>query len=1027
MVMVKTMNRRESGSGDLPGDGETPMGHAFISYVREDARRINYLQRTLEAVGIPVWRDTANLWPGEDWRAKIRQAITDNALVFIVCFSRASLSRRASYQNEELILAIEQLRQRRPDDPWLIPVRLDECDIPNYDIGGGRTLASIQRVDLFGDRSREEAARLIAVVHQILGKNPRSRRVVTDHRSEPAHMTVPEVWGNVPQRNRNFTGREGLLEELKNQADTSNELGAFATAIVPQALYGLGGVGKTQLAVEYAYRYAGDYQLVWWIPAEQIALVRSTLAALAPRLGITGIPSGRVEETVWAVSDALRRGRPYERWLLIFDNADQPELIREYMPSGPGHILVTSRNRGWATYVEALQVDVFSREESLAYLQRRVLGIELSDAERLAEELGDLPLALEQAAALLAETAITVDAYLDMLTQESDRVLGENPPPADYPIPVAAAWSLSVTRLREQTPNAMRLLQLCAFFGPAPISLDLLDRGRYVLAPPLRDIFSDHILMGRAIRALGRYSLAKIDNYRRTLEVHRIIQRLIRNELDAEVQVAMRDDVHLLLAASDPGEPDNFENWQNYAELLTHANSAQLVISRTDVVRRLEQNIVSYLYVSGDYNSALELADKALRQWTNDSGESNEYVLIMCRLKGQVLRAVGRYQEAYVLASTTFDRMCNVLGSEHEETLILMSELSVDLRVRGDFKRSLELNEISVQRHRAVFGNDHQRTYAAMNRLAEDLELNSDYAAARELNEELYEEKRGFYVRDDHPQVLFTLNALARVRREEGDFQEGREKAKQVYDGYQNLVRQHALPEKHPWVMQQMVDFSAASRAAGASQESLALAHEAYNRYKQAFGPQHAGTLAAASNLGNAQRFSSELKSADKLLTMTEMQCRAVFGDSHPFTLASALNLSIIHRRLGDAEAAKDRLAQIYAALVETLGATSHPALICAVNLANALSDLDHTDEAVQVNREVLSKLTDLLGPDHPHTLSCAANLALDLRRLGEIQKADELSRETMTRYQQSLGDDYSRAAIAGERQDLGIDIPVLL
>ena len=145
-------------------------GHVFISYVREDSRRVDQLQQKLEAAAIPVWRDTADLWPGEDWRAEIRRAISDNALVFIVCFSRASLARDKSYQNEELTLAIEQLRLRRPDDPWLIPVRFDDCDIPDWDIGGGRTLTSIQRVDLFGDRPNEGIIRLIAAIMRILGR-----------------------------------------------------------------------------------------------------------------------------------------------------------------------------------------------------------------------------------------------------------------------------------------------------------------------------------------------------------------------------------------------------------------------------------------------------------------------------------------------------------------------------------------------------------------------------------------------------------------------------------------------------------------------------------------------------------------------------------------------------------------------------------------------------------------------------------------------------------------------------------------
>lgn len=144
-------------------------GHVFISYVHEDSHRVDQLQRRLEAAGIRVWRDTADLWPGQDWRAEIRRAITDNALVFIACFSQAGFARRVSYQNEELTLAIDQLRLRAPDDPWLIPVRFDECEIPGREIGGGRTLSSLQRVNLFGDHFDDGVARLVAAVTRILG------------------------------------------------------------------------------------------------------------------------------------------------------------------------------------------------------------------------------------------------------------------------------------------------------------------------------------------------------------------------------------------------------------------------------------------------------------------------------------------------------------------------------------------------------------------------------------------------------------------------------------------------------------------------------------------------------------------------------------------------------------------------------------------------------------------------------------------------------------------------------------------
>jgi hypothetical protein len=145
-------------------------GHAFISYVHEDSRKVDQLQRTLEAAGIRVWRDTDDLWPGEDWRAKIRDAITHNALVFIACFSKLGVARMTSYQNEELALAIEEMRKRSPELPWLIPARFDDCDIPDRDIGGGQTLSSIQRADLFGLNAEAGAKRLVAVVLRILGR-----------------------------------------------------------------------------------------------------------------------------------------------------------------------------------------------------------------------------------------------------------------------------------------------------------------------------------------------------------------------------------------------------------------------------------------------------------------------------------------------------------------------------------------------------------------------------------------------------------------------------------------------------------------------------------------------------------------------------------------------------------------------------------------------------------------------------------------------------------------------------------------
>jgi TIR domain len=187
-------------------------GDVFLSYVREDHRAVDRLQRVLESAGITVWRDTANLWPGEDWRIRIKRAITDNALVFIVCFSRNSVRRERSYQNEELILAIEQLRQRRPDEPWLIPVRFDDCAIPDLDIGGGRTLASIQRADLFGHEEVEGAERLVITVHRILS---RSSGPVGSAHTEP----TTKIAGAVSATEAEIRSQNAIAGQARRPAD----------------------------------------------------------------------------------------------------------------------------------------------------------------------------------------------------------------------------------------------------------------------------------------------------------------------------------------------------------------------------------------------------------------------------------------------------------------------------------------------------------------------------------------------------------------------------------------------------------------------------------------------------------------------------------------------------------------------------------------------------------------------------------------------------------------------------------------
>ncbi len=243
----------------------------------------------------------------------------------------------------------------------------------------------------------------------------------------PGRRQVPVIWGNVPQRNRNFTGREDILAELRLRQDQATD--RRVTVVVPsdplpRALQGLGGVGKTAVAIEYAHRHQADYELVWWIQSDQLPLIRSSLAALAERLGLEAARASGIEAAAMAVLDALRRGEPFSRWLLVFDNADEPDELVNIIPQGPGDVLITSRNNRWQSVFDTVQLNVFTRAESKAFLIKRApKGLSESDAERLAEKLGDLPLALEQAGAVPAEGGMSVDEYLRLVDEHVTQIM----------------------------------------------------------------------------------------------------------------------------------------------------------------------------------------------------------------------------------------------------------------------------------------------------------------------------------------------------------------------------------------------------------------------------------------------------------------------------------------------------------------------------------------------------------------------------------------------------------------------------
>ncbi|MGW0332496.1 FxSxx-COOH system tetratricopeptide repeat protein [Streptomyces sp. NPDC003011] len=811
----------------------------------------------------------------------------------------------------------------------------------------------------------------------------------------------PPVWGDVPPRNRAFTGRGQLLEELHQRLQEGT------TAVIPEALQGMGGVGKSQLAVEYVYRHMHEYQVVWWIPAEQPQQIRQSLVELAGRLGLD-VGSGEAGTAVPAVIEALRVGEPDKSWLLVFDNAETPDSVRDFFPTnGPGRILVTSRNAQWAAAARPLQVDVFTRAESRQLLQLRAPNLDDATADQLAETLGDLPLGVEQAAVWLAETGMPADEYLRLFEQHAFELMASDPPP-DYPLSVAAAWNLSLERLQRDHPAALQLLQVCAFFAPEPISRRLITAIRDAPVPPeLALALSDPIRLGRAIRDVNRYALARINYITNTIQLHRLVQRVLINQMPDELKEQMRGAAHRLLAHGDPVDPSSPQQWQQYGELLPHVLSSKAVMSHDRWVRQLVLNEIEYMFYWGDYEGSRDLARDAYETWKDADGDHDEHALRAAKLYGDTLRALGHHHLAYELDQRTRAGMTETMGTEHETTLDITSMLAWDLRMRGDFAGASELDRQAFEASRRLFGPSDVATLIFAHRVALNLRLTGDFRAALELDQDTHRRK----VEELGENALSTLHTLAGIAmdlRQAGKYIE-------AYRQQQDASRRYEyhFGATNPSTIGSRQGLAQAERRMGRHARALELSRNALELYRNRYGDNYPETLGALLTCSIDLRYDGDHWQALELSERGSEGYARLYGPDHPHTLGARINHAVCLRVLGRVDESRRLNDRIFSALTEKLGPEHPNTLACANNLAADLYESGEIRASVELSSRTREQGRRRLGEDHPAALATAVNLVLGLRLLGRVDEADALYEDTLTRYERVLGPDHPAIATA--------------
>jgi tetratricopeptide (TPR) repeat protein len=908
----------------------------FISYTSADRAWAEWIAWELEEAGYTTLIQAWDFRPGMNFVTEMQKGAAESSRTLIV-LSKQFLE--SGFTQAEWTSAFS--KDPAGENGLLIPVRVAECEPP------GLLRARIY-IDLVGMRAEEALRRrLLDGVKQGRAKPATRPPIPTSAIQKP---TLPAAMRrtiqNLPfQPNPTFTGRDTDMEKLGKVLQNHGQ--AETTQIV--VLHGLGGVGKTQLAVEYAWKHLGEYDAVFWMKADRPEALDTSLVALAQLLGLPEVGEREQAVQIKAVLDWLNN---HERWLLIADNADTDAatkaVFKRLSPSLIGHLLITSRISDWPVNIQDLILDVLSPDDATRYLLDRVARKRHNaggdpTARGLAQELGHLPLALEQAASFIVEMRWSYMKYQDQFRDARLEILSEGREGGThYPTSVAKTWSIT---LEELGPLARALLRIAAWFAPDAIPREIFSANKEVLLEVLtKETTISDLAIEKALVELDRFSLVRLTS--KTVSVHRLLQAVEQDSLRKEECERWLDSAARLFNALAPRSSDNVSTWAVWLSLGPHAEALLEHIKRHVVdtlpIALMANQFGLFLYARGAYTQveplyqrSLTIREKALGPEHPDVAQSLNNLAVFYAAQGQYAQAEPICQRALAIRE-------KALGLEHPDVAQSLNNLATLSADQGQYAQAAPLYKQALAVREKTLDPEHPDIAYSLNGLAVCYNSQGQYTKA----ETLY--KQALAIREkvglEDPEVAASLDYLGTLYAD----QDQSPKAETLYR--QALtIREKALGPEHP-DMAKSLDYLATLYAdQGQYPKAETLYRQALTIRERALGPERPEVARSLNYLAALYLAQDQYPKGESLYERALAIREKVMGPEHPDVAKSLYHLAELYLAQGQYAKAEPICQRALAIREKALG-SEHPDVATSLeNYAYLLQKLCRPEEATRL------------------------------------------------------------------------------